>query len=111
MSEPVALPAVWRAVMEAAGFRCQCAGACGNAHKKGDGRCSRVHDQHASKHRGPIHLTVAPADPTTPAVQAVRLPAEQLRAWCPDCHDGARRAGNRAARSQPDPDQGALFVL
>ncbi|MGH3309741.1 MAG: hypothetical protein ACRDP3_04010 [Streptomyces sp.] len=111
MSEPIALPGPWRTVMQAAGYRCQCTGECGSAHKKGDGRCPREHDQHASKHRGPIHPAAAPADPTTPALAAARLPASRLRAWCPDCHDGARRASNRAARSQPDDAQGSLFAL
>jgi hypothetical protein len=111
MSEPIVLPALWRHVMQAAGYRCQCTGACGSAHKKGGGRCPRMHDQHASKHRGPIHLTAAPVDPALPALAAARLPTSALRAWCPDCHDGARRASNRAKRSHVDPDQGALFAL
>jgi hypothetical protein len=111
MSEPIVLPDPWRQVMQAADWRCQCTGQCGNAHKKGDGRCPREHDQHASKHRGPIHLVAAPADPSMSALAAARLPLSQLRAWCPDCHAGARRAANRAKRSQPDPTQGALFAL
>jgi hypothetical protein len=111
MSEPIVLPGSWRAVMKAAGFRCQCTGECGSAHRKGGGRCPREHDQHASKHSGPIHLSAAPADPATPTVQAARLPLAQLRAWCPACRDGARRASERAARSQLDPEQGSLFAL
>lgn len=110
MSEPLVLADSWRKVMHAAGFRCQCTGECGNAHKRGGGHCPREHDQHASKHRGPVHLIAAPADPATPVVQAAQLPLHQLRAWCPDCHDGARRASNRAARSQPDGAQESLFA-
>jgi hypothetical protein len=111
MSEPIAYADQWRQVMQAAGYRCQCAGECGNGHTKAGGRCPRVHDQHASKHRGPIHLTAAPANPATPTGAAVRLPLAELLAWCPDCHDGARRAANRKSRTEPDPAQDSLFTL
>ena len=111
MSEPTVLAHIWQAVMQAAGYRCQCTRECGSPHKQGDGRCPRVHDSYASKHRGPVHLLAAPADPATPALTAARLPAAALRAWCPTCHDGARRAANRTTRSQPDPAQGSLFAL
>ncbi|MEU7051487.1 hypothetical protein [Streptomyces eurythermus] len=109
MSEPITGTAVWRPVMAAAGFRCQCTGQCGNAHSKAKGRCPRKHDQAASKHRGPVRLIAAPADPLTPAVLACRFPAHALMAWCPDCHTAARRHATATARTTPDPDQGALF--
>lgn len=109
MSEPIAYSGRWRATVGAAGYRCQCTGQCGSAHAKSKGRCPREHEQCASHHRGPVHLIAAPADPGVGALEAARLPARSLRAWCPDCHDGARRAGTRAARTQPDPGQGSLF--
>ncbi|MFI1849705.1 hypothetical protein [Streptomyces sp. NPDC020480] len=111
MSEPIVYAAAWRPVMKAAGYRCQCTGQCGNPHTKGGGRCAREHDQHASKHRGPVRLIAAPADTCTSARAAAQLPAAELRAWCPDCHDAARRAAQRAARTAPDTDQGGLFDL
>ncbi|MFE6173717.1 hypothetical protein [Streptomyces sp. NPDC056464] len=109
MSEPITGAEMWRPVIRAAGFRCQCTGQCGNAHKKAQGRCPREHDHAASKHRGPLHLIAAPADLLTPVVQACRLPADALMAWCPDCHTAARRRANTAARTAEQPDQGALF--
>ncbi|MEU4964981.1 hypothetical protein [Streptomyces smyrnaeus] len=111
MSEPIAFAALWRAVMWAAGYRCQCTGECGNPHKKSEGRCPREHDQCASKQRGPVHLTAAPTDLTQGTQTASRLPVSALRAWCPDCHDAARRAAARTARRQTDPAQAELFDL
>lgn len=110
MSEPIAYAALWRAVMQAAGYRCQCTGQCGNPHKKTRGRCPREHDQCASKHRGPVHLAAAPADLTQSQRTAAALPAGALRGWCPDCHDAARRAAARAARRQQS-GQADLFDL
>ena len=110
MSEPIAYAAVWRAVMQAAGYRCQCTGQCGNPHKNSSGRCPREHDQCASKHRGPVHLAAAPADFSQGQRMAAALPAGSLRAWCPDCHDAARRAAARAARRQQS-GQAGLFDL
>ncbi|MEV5280714.1 hypothetical protein [Streptomyces sp. NPDC052811] len=107
MSEPLACPAPWRPVMQAAGFRCQCTGQCGSPHTKAKGRCPREHDHYASKHRGPVHLLAAPADLTLSPVKAARVPLAGLRAWCPDCHTAARRTAQR----QPAPEQAGLFDL
>ncbi|MGX9228027.1 hypothetical protein ACWV95_20755 [Streptomyces albus] len=74
MSEPIAYAAVWRAVMQAAGYRCQCTGQCGNPHKNSSGRCPREHDQCASKRRGPVHLAAAPADLSQGQRMAAALP-------------------------------------
>ncbi|WKK21668.1 hypothetical protein QZH56_03425 [Streptomyces olivoreticuli] len=110
MSEPIAYADLWRPVMEAAGFRCQCTGECGNKHAKAQGRCPREHDQHASKTRGPVHLITAPADLTTPVTAAARTTAAGLRAWCPDCFTAARRlASNTQAAAAPAQD--GLFDL
>ncbi|MFE2673752.1 hypothetical protein [Streptomyces hygroscopicus] len=111
MSEPIVYATVWRPVMEAAGYRCQCTGQCGNPHAKAQGRCPREHDHHAGKHRGPVRLIAAPADPLTPPTAAAGLPAAELQAWCPDCQEATRRAAQRAARRAPDPAQGGLFDL
>lgn len=111
MREPIVYADQWRQVIVAADYRCQCAGTCGNTHAKAGGRCPREHGRHAGKHRGPIALSAAPADPTTPTTAVVQLPLKELRAWCPDCLDGARRATRRAARVDVDPGQPGLFVL
>ncbi|WP_063784285.1 hypothetical protein [Streptomyces sp. SBT349] len=111
MSEPIVYAGTWRAVMAAAGRRCQCRGECGNPHKKGEGRCPKEHDRYASKHRAPVRLIAAPADPTVTGLAAAALSRGELLAWCPECHDGARRAANRQSRNQPDPEQDSLFDL
>ncbi|MCZ7415671.1 hypothetical protein [Streptomyces sp. WMMC897] len=109
MSEPIVYADQWRTVMTAARWRCQCTGACGNTHTKGGSRCPRQHDRHAGKHRSPVRLLAAPADPGVPTVRAVALPVEALRAWCPDCLDAAHRTARRTAPT--DPAQSGLFDL
>jgi hypothetical protein len=104
--DPIAATRPFRAVMTAAAWRCQCTGACGQPHAQSDGRCPREHDSYAGKHGGPISLIAAPADPRTPARQAVALSAGELRAWCPTCHSAA----NRPLRA-PEAAQGGLFDL
>ncbi|MEU4032951.1 hypothetical protein [Streptomyces collinus] len=109
-SQPLAAVATWLPVMDAAGYRCQCAGECGNPHAKTDGRCPREHDGYTSKHGHLIRLMAAPADPATPSAVAVTLPASGLRAWCPDCFGAAIRR----ARAQTAPAAGdapGLFDL
>ncbi|MET9293826.1 hypothetical protein [Streptomyces sp. NPDC003077] len=108
MSEPIAYAEQWRAVMEAAGYRCECVGQCGSQHVKGRGRCQREHDQLAGKQRGPVRLMAAPLDLNLPPTRAAALPPSELRAWCVDCHTDARRAATRAA---PAPVVDGLFDL
>ncbi|MGW4743983.1 hypothetical protein ACWEPR_04170 [Streptomyces sp. NPDC004290] len=110
MSEPIAAAGLFRAVMVAAGHRCQCEGECGKPHTKGEGRCTKVHDAYASKHGGPVRLMAAAADPLTPDRQAAALPASELRAWCLPCFTAARRAAQRSAEA-PGDDQSGLFDL
>lgn len=109
-SEPIAAATVFRTVMEAAAWRCQCTGACGQPHAQSDGRCPREHDGYASKHSGPIHLIAAPADPAATIHQAAALPAAELRAWCPGCHAAATRAA-RKAHATTSPPGDPLFDL
>lgn len=108
-SRPLAAVGTWLPVMETAGWRCQCAGECGNAHAKTDGRCPREHDGYTSKHGRRVRLMAAPADVSTPPAQAVTLPASELRAWCPDCHTAAARKA-RTATAAPAEAPG-LFDL
>ncbi|MGW2370282.1 hypothetical protein ACWCZ5_32620 [Streptomyces sp. NPDC001667] len=111
MSEPIVYVQLWRPVMAAAGFRCQCTGQCGNQHAEAKGRCPREHDQHASKHRGPVHLIAAPADSTTPVTAAAHMTAADLVAWCPDCFTAARRLARNTAQAAAAPAQDGLFDL
>lgn len=97
MSEPLTGIATWRPVMRAAGFRCQCTGACGNPHAKSEGRCPHEHDAYTSKHGHRVRLIAAPADLLATAVAAAALPASELVAWCAGCHTAAARAARRAA--------------
>ncbi|WP_267242855.1 hypothetical protein [Streptomyces sp. PR69] len=111
MSTPLAAAEVFRAVMTAAGWRCQCTGRCGNPHAKSGARCPREHDKYAGKHGGPVRLMAAAADPLTSERRAAALGAGELRAWCPQCLTAARRAAKRPAPAAPDTSQGALFDL
>jgi hypothetical protein len=109
-SQPIVGAAVFTAVMEAAGYRCQCTGACGNPHAKGSGRCQHEHEHYTSKHGRRVRLMAAPADPLATNVAAARLPASELRAWCPDCHEAAARQARKQLPAAPA-DQCALFDL
>jgi hypothetical protein len=107
-SQPLAAVDVWRPVMEAAGYRCQCTGQCGNEHAKTEGRCAREHDGYTSKHGHRVRLMAAPVDPLTQHSVAVTLPPGELRAWCPECHTAAAR---RARTAVPAEDAPGLFDL
>ncbi|MFE6620305.1 hypothetical protein [Streptomyces sp. NPDC057740] len=107
-SQPIVGAAVFTAVMKVAGYRCQCEGECGNAHAKGEGRCPHQHDGYTSKHGRRVRLVAAPVDPLASDVAAARLPAGELRAWCPDCHTAAAR---RARATAPAVDVPSLFEL
>jgi hypothetical protein len=103
-TRPIVQIAQWTAVMEAAGYQCRCLGDCG-----GHRRCFIGHDSYLPEF-GYIHLLAAPADLSIPAWQAVTLPTDQLRAWCPGCH---RRTLTRIkkARKTEIPTTNALFDL
>lgn len=101
---PIIGAAIWSAVMDRASrsrepapgaafdrepvAQCECTGQCG---KHAGARCSHTHGEHR-KHGGPIRLAAAPADLTIEGAAAMRLPVEQLLAWCPSCHTAARKA-------------------
>jgi len=117
-SGPVAPLPLWDLVIHRAGHCCECTGACGKKHASTGGRCDRANGSYASKHRGPIRLLAAPADPAQlalPADQQARLTADALAAWCPTCHDTARTRATRAARQATTErlagDSEALFTL
>lgn len=96
---PLGAPALWQTVMDAAGYRCHCSGACGSRHATSGMRCHRT----ATHYR----LTVAPADLLLSPTAAAAVPAEQLLAWCPDCH----RAADRERKRLEEPEPAALFDL
>lgn len=102
---PLGTPTVWVVVMAAAGHRCQCAGGlCGNRHSKSGLRCDRD--------TGREQLLAAPADLTLSPIAAAAVPAEQLLAWCVDCHRGAaarQRAAERERRRQSEIPPDSLF--
>ena len=86
----------WLAVMERAGWRCECSGQCGRAGH----RC-------ASGHAPGYPLHVVPTVPVGDAV-AVTLPACALMALCAACRAGSERIASRAADAVTRPD--VLFV-
>ena len=95
---PIAASDSWRQVIDAAGGRCECTGACRRSHAKSGGRCP---------HELPAHRLYA-ADPTVPAEQAWRTPRTQLTAWCAACLDAARRGNTGRTTStgeRPHDDQ------
>jgi hypothetical protein len=81
-SAPLVGAKTWNTVMDRAGGRCQCTGACGNQHTKTGLRCDVEH----GAQMGRVRLIVAPADLTLSPTAAARVPAGELRAWCPTCH-------------------------
>ena len=80
---PLGATAIWQAVMEPAGHKCQCTGGlCGSQHSDTGLRCINT-----SAHG---RLLIAPADLTLSTVAAAAVPVEELRAWCASCHAKAR---------------------
>ena len=90
-TRPLGAPAAWLPVVAAADHQCECKGACGRTHSRTEFRCDRRHDSNG------VRLLVAPADLSLSPVAAAELPADELRAWCPECHRLAlRRHRDRA---------------
>lgn len=88
---PIGAPPLWDAALNRSGGRCECKGACGRTHSRTEFRCDRTHDQ------GRVRLLVAPADLALTPQQAARLTLPDLRHWCPDCYQMARRRHTAAA--------------
>jgi hypothetical protein len=75
---------LWREVIDRAGGRCECEGACGRKHKDDPaGRCTRENAEAALLH-------AVPREPVTTRA-AVSLPASALHALCGPCHDTTAR--------------------
>jgi hypothetical protein len=95
---------LWREVIDRAGGRCECRGACGRKHKDDPaGRCTR-------EHADTVPLHAVPREPVT-ARAAASLPASALRALCGPCHDTTARkhAAQRADALRDDTDAAVLF--
>jgi hypothetical protein len=90
-TSPIGAPPLWDAAMNRSGGRCECTGSCGRTHSRSEFRCPREHD------RDRVRLLVAPADPTLTTRQAARLTLPDLRHWCPECYQMARRRRTAAA--------------
>jgi hypothetical protein len=105
MSTPIVGAGLFRAVMDAAGSRCQCTGQCGQSHRRTGDRCVKQHDANR------VRLIAAPADPATGELAAAALSASALRAWCPACLTGAQRAVQKAKNQVLTTDQFSLFDL
>jgi hypothetical protein len=91
----------WLIVIQRANYRCQCTGTCGATHQADDGRCPAEALSKA--------LVAAAADPTTTTVSLCRVHADQLRAWCPRCLDGAAHKTNRNHNTEQIPGQLSLI--
>jgi hypothetical protein len=107
---PIVGAELWSAVMSAAGYRCQCEGACGSKHTPASQRSlgQRYRCPRTAAVPDAPPLVVAPVEPTVPACVAAALPAEDLRIWCPACYGGALAVARRAERNTPEPT-GDLF--
>lgn len=108
---PLVGAAIWQAVIDRCGGRCECQGACGKKHdperKRVQGRCDATNGQRTTK-RGIIALIATPRDPVNESSfhVAASLPARRLIALCPDCYDGVRRIFKRAEKQLPPQDEG-----
>jgi hypothetical protein len=95
---------LWREVIERAGGRCECRGACGRKHNDDPaGRCTRENAETALLH-------AVPREPVTTRV-AASLPADAMHALCGRCHDTtARKQAARSAEAlRAEADANALF--
>jgi hypothetical protein len=94
----------WREVIDRAGGRCECRGACGRKHRDDPaGRCTRENTETA-----PLHAV--PREPVT-ARLAVSLPAGAMHALCGPCHDSTARkqAAGRAEALVGQAEINSLF--
>jgi hypothetical protein len=112
---PIVGAALWTAVMNRAGHRCECRGACGKKHSasgsRTQGRCDLENGKHISK-RGEVVLIAMPRDPVNEGdfATAAQLPARRLAAMCPDCYDAVRRKIAKAIKELP-PQEDGLFAV
>lgn len=91
MSAPIAATDVWQAVMERAGYRCQCT-SCPRHPRAESGRCE-------TEANATTHLMAGPVDPGTDPMRTLQAadPAA-LIAWCAHCYDRAVASARKRAR-------------
>jgi hypothetical protein len=105
---PIAAGDIWQPVIDRAGGRCQCTGACGKKHADKDkkpGRCEHEQGQRVSR-LGEVKLIAAPED----AAEHFPPAGSPLLAWCQPCYDGRRRIARRAVKTAPPQDAGLFDV-
>jgi hypothetical protein len=92
-TSPLAGQAEWRAVMDRAGYRCECRRCPGHRRQQG-GRCETEHD---AGHR----LIAAPADPGPNPARTLPTHGgpDGLVAWCGPCFDRAAAAARKHLRA------------
>ena len=94
----------WREVVDRAGGRCECRGACGRKHRDDPAnRCTRE-----STPTAPLHAV--PLQPAT-SREAAALPADAMHALCGPCHDTTARkhAAQHAEALRAHADTSSLF--
>ena len=112
---PIVGAALWTTVMNRAGHRCECRGACGKKHSasgsRTQGRCDLENGKHISK-RGEVVLIAMPRDPIGEGdfATAAQLPARRLAAMCPDCYDAVLSKIRKAVKQLPPQDDGLFAV-
>ncbi|GAA3113529.1 hypothetical protein [Streptomyces echinatus] len=112
---PIVGAAVWTAVMNRAGHRCECRGACGKRHSasgsRTQGRCDLENGKHISK-KGEVVLIAMPRDPINEGdfATAASLPARRLAAMCPLCYDAVFAKIRKAVKDLPPQDDGLFSV-
>jgi hypothetical protein len=95
---------LWREVIDRAGGRCECRGACGRKHRDDPaGRCTRENAETA-----PLHAVPREAVATRLAAAAT---ADAMHALCGRCHDTTARkqAAERAEALRAQANTSSLF--
>jgi hypothetical protein len=89
---PMAATETWRAVMERAGYRCEC-NRCPLDRRSAGGRCE-------AEDRPGARLLAGPLSPgPNPARTIESAPPDELVAWCGPCWDRAVSASRRHSRT------------
>jgi len=106
---PIVGAELWRRVMSAAEYRCECFGSCGSKHTPLAGPRAAGGGQRVCARPmvpGGVPLVVAPVDPAVSAYEAAAMPETELVAWCARCYSGAVAIARRSAKAAPEPTAG-----
>ncbi|MFC4497895.1 hypothetical protein ACFPA8_27585 [Streptomyces ovatisporus] len=99
---PIVGAKTWEAVMNRAGWQCQCTGSCNSKHTKTGGRCHVLTG-------GREDMLIAPSDLLLSDVAKARVPEGELLAWCDSCHRQATTKQRKAQSAETAMD--GLFAL